>query len=98
MEKIITPAYQISGKRKKLGGYVGELRDGETIISSLEYSTYSQAEAALDALAFDILSDQFQHCLIDVPPPFDPSTCVYCHKPHNASDCPDMRAMLFAPI
>lgn len=92
MEKTISPAYQISGKRRKLVGYIGELRDGEMLIHSMEYSTYSQAEQALDALAFDLM--------IDAPaeaPAFDPSTCCFCHGLHHPQRCPEMRALLFAP-
>ncbi len=95
--KTITPAYQMSGKRKKLVGYIGELRDGEMLVHSMEYSTYSQAEAALDALAFELLSDLAEQGLVDDLPAFEPTTCVYCHKPHNSSDCPEVRVRLFAP-
>ena len=28
---------------------------------------------------------------------FVPSTCCFCHKPHAAQSCPEMRALLFAP-
>lgn len=101
MEKIITPHYTLrptkNSVRKKLTGYIGELRDGETIISSMEYSTYADAEQALDALAFDILSDLAEQGLIDELPTFEPSTCVFCHKPHSPQSCSEMRALLFAP-
>lgn len=101
MEKIITPTFEIkkNGKRGKLTGYIGELRDGETIISSKEYDTYHAAEVALDALAFDILSDLATEVPADALPTFAPTTCVYCHKPHHPADCPEMRALLFsAPL
>ncbi len=63
----------------------------------MEYSTYSEAEAALDALAFELLTDLAEQGLIDELPAFDPSTCVYCHKPHSPQSCPEMRALLFVP-
>jgi len=97
MEKIITPAYQISGKRRKLVGYIGQLVDGETIISSMEYGSYSETETALDALAFDILSDLATEVPAEELPAFSPSTCCFCSKPHNPQYCPDMRTLLFAP-
>ena len=50
--KSITPICQ-AGQT----GYVGELHAGDQLIHSMEYSTYSQAEQALDALAFDIMTD-----------------------------------------
>lgn len=95
MEKIITPSYQVSGKRKKLVGYIGELRDGETIISSLEYPSQHAVEVALDRLAFDILSDQADQGLIDTVPAFGPSTCVFCNRPHHPQHCPEKNAILF---
>lgn len=100
MEKTITPAYETkkNGKRGKLTGYIGELRDGETVIHSMEYSTHHDAEVALDALAFDILTDQAEQGLIDELPAFDPSTCCFCHKPHSPQDCAEMRALLFSAV
>ncbi len=90
--KSITPAFEQVGKRKKLTGYLGELHDGETLIHSMEYSTNSQAEVALDKLVFDLLTDNPQATANPA------TTCVYCHKPHHPQDCQEMRAMLFAPI
>ena len=89
--KSITPAFEQVGKRKELTGYLGELHDGETLLHSMEYSTNSQAEAALDALAFELLTDNPQATAEPA------STCVFCSKPHNPQSCPEMRAMLFAP-
>ena len=97
--KTITPAFETkkNGKRGKLTGYIGELRDGEMLVHSMEYSTNSQAEAALDALAFELLTDLAEQGLVDELPAFEPTTCVYCHKPHHPQACPEMRALLFAP-
>ncbi len=90
--KLITPNYEQRGWRRKLTGYLGELRDGETLIHSKEYSTYSQAETALDALAFELLTDNPQATA-------EPATaCCFCHKPHSPQACPEMRGRLFAPI
>ena len=97
LTKTITPAFEIKGKRKKLTGFIGELRDGKTLIHSQEYSTNSQAEQALDALAFELLTDLAEQGLIDELPTFEPSTCVYYHKPHHPQSCPEMRGRLFAP-
>ncbi len=97
LTKTITPAFEQVGKRKKLTGFIGELHDGETLIHSQQYEYYGQAETALDALAFELLTDLAEQGLIDELPAFDPTTCVFCHKPHHPADCPDMRAALFAP-
>ena len=135
--KSIHPAFTKIGKRAQLTGYIGQLVDGETVISSKEYDSYHAAEVALDALAFDLLIDQQEAAgepiaegHVDDPiwgcdicgksdecECFDddygdamaesaqgtyngyvPSTCVFCHKPHAAQTCPDMRALLFAPL
>jgi hypothetical protein len=64
----ITPAYETIGKRKRLTGYIGTLSDGAVIIHSQEYSTYSQAELALDAIVYDLLMDQCEQGLIDALP------------------------------
>lgn len=72
-DKTITPAYEIVGKRKRLTGFIGELRDGDTLIHSQEYSTNSQAEHALNALTHDLLSDYFSAGLVDEPP-----VCATC--------------------
>ncbi len=95
--KNIEMQFEKVGKRTKLVGYIGELRDGETLIHSAVYSTYSEAEIALDALAYELLTDLAEQGLIDDLPPFDPSTCCFCHKPHASQSCPEMRALLFAP-
>ncbi len=29
---------------------------------------------------------------------FVPSTCCFCHKPHNPQSCNEMHALLFAPL
>ena len=89
--KTITPAFQMKGRHKRLVGYTGELHDGETVIHSKEYGTYHAAEVALDALAFDLMSRNPQADAETA------STCCFCQKPHHPQDCPDMRALLFAP-
>ncbi len=89
--KTITPAFEIKGKRKKLTGYIGELREGEQLIFSQEYSTNHDAEIALDARAFDLLHDNPQATAEPA------STCCFCHEAHHPQDCSEMRAMLFAP-
>lgn len=96
--KEIIPAYEQRGKRQRLTGFIGELYDGELLIHAQEYSTNSQAEVALDALAFELLTDLAERGLIDELPAFDPTTCVYCHKPHNPQSCPEKNALLFAPV
>lgn len=99
MEKIIIPAFETkkNGKRSKLTGYIGELRDGDTILHSKEYASYHAAEVALDSIAFDILSDLATEVPTDALPAFNPTTCVYCHKPHHPQHCPEKNALLFAP-
>ena len=91
--KTITPAFETkkNGVSKKLTGYLGELRDGETLIHSMEYGTYHDAEVALDALAFDLMSRTPQ---AEAEPA---STCCFCHKPNSPQSCSEMRALLFAP-
>ena len=91
--KAITPAFETkkNGKRGKLTGYLSELFDGETLIHDKEYSTYAQAETALDALVFDLLRTSPQ---AEAEPA---STCCFCHAPHHPRDCGEMRALLFAP-
>ncbi len=91
MEKIITPAFTLKGRHKRLVGYTGQLTDGETVISSKEYPSYHAAEIALDALVFDLLSHTPQ---AEAEPA---STCCFCHKAHSPQSCPEMRALLFAP-
>ena len=123
--KTITPAFETRGKRRKLVGYIGELRDGALLIHAQEYSTNHDAEVALDSLMFDILTDlqmdnapateeddsgELTSAMADddyaeamaesaqgTYNGFVPSTCVFCHKPHHPQDCPEMRALLFAP-
>lgn len=96
--KTIEPAFKQVGKRRKLNGYTGELHDGKTLISCMLYGTYSEAKIALDALAFELLHDLAEQGLVDELPTFDPSTCSFCHKPHAAQDCGEMRGRLFAPL
>ena len=95
--KTITPAFEQVGKRKRLTGYIGELCNETTCLHFKEYSTYSQAETALDALAFDLLSALSKQGLTDELTSFDPTTCCFCSKPHSPQSCPEMRALLFAP-
>ena len=90
--KQINPAFEIkkNGKRGKLIGYLGQLFDDKTMIHDKEYSSYHQAEVALDALLYDLLSRTPE-------PASEPATtCVFCSKPHNPQTCPEMRAMLFS--
>ena len=91
-QKSITPAFQLSGKRKKMIGYTGEIHDGAECIHSRRYDSYHAAEVALDALVFDLMRNNPQ---AQAEPA---STCCFCSKPHHPQDCPDMRAMLFAPV
>ena len=67
--------------------------------------TYHEAEVTLDQLVFELMSAIYvreQPTQVN-PTPADPvaaepaSTCCFCHNPHAAQTCPDMRAMLFAP-
>lgn len=67
--KEIAPHFEIIGKRKKLTGFDGVLRDGEQVIHCQEYRTQSDAEIQLDLLTYELLSDHFEHGLIDEPPP-----------------------------
>ena len=96
-QKTIAPVFEIKGKRKKLTGYLGELCDETTCVHFKEYSTYSQAEQALDALAFELLTDLAERGLVDELPNFEPTTCVFCHKPHHPQSCAEKNALLFAP-
>lgn len=67
--RTITPRYEISGKRKRLTGFIGELRDEHgMLIHSQEYSTYSQAEYALDALVHELLIDFCEQGPVDELP------------------------------
>ena len=67
--RTITPHYEISGRRKHLTGFIAELRDeGGMLIHSQEYSTYSQADRALDALVYELLTDLCEQVLIDTLP------------------------------
>ena len=95
--KTITPAYHVIGRRKKLTGYIGQLHNGETVIHSKEYSTYHEAEVALDALVFELLHALAEQGLVDELPSFEPTTCVFCHKPHHPQHCSEKNARLFAP-
>lgn len=96
-QKSIAPNFEMVGKRKKMTGVIGELSDGHTIIHSMEYDNYHAAEVALDALAFELLTDMAEQGLIDELPTFDPTTCVFCHKPHHPQHCSEKNALLFAP-
>lgn len=72
--KTIDPHFETIGKHRRLTGYIGTLRDGDTVIHSQEYSTNSQAEHALNALSYELLSDHFEHGLVDtleLDPPGD---------------------------
>lgn len=67
--RTITPNYEPIGKRERLTGFIGELRDeGGVLIHSREYSTYSQAERAMDVIVYDLLSDLCEQGLTDTLP------------------------------
>lgn len=66
--KDITPSYETIGKRRRLTGYIGEIRDGAIVLHSQEYSTYHQAEVALDAIVYDLLTDLCERGLVDALP------------------------------
>ena len=66
--KNITPAFETIGKRRKLTGYLAELYDGQMLIHSQEYSTAGQAEQALDALVYELLTDLAEQGLVDDVP------------------------------
>lgn len=55
--KEITPKYETIGKRRRLTGFLGEVFDGETRVSCLEYRNYSEAETQTDLLVYELLSD-----------------------------------------
>lgn len=55
--KTIDPNYELTGRRKRLTGYIGTLLDGETVIHAQEYPYYGAAESALNQLVFDLLAD-----------------------------------------
>lgn len=47
------------------GNFLGELFDGPMLIHDKEYSSYSVAEQAMDALIVELLLDQCEQGLID---------------------------------
>lgn len=67
--KAIHPHYEQCGRHKKLTGYDGLLFDGDILIHDKEYSTYSQAETALNALVYDLLMDLAERGLSNELPP-----------------------------
>lgn len=81
-DKIITPVYEVTGRRKKLTGFIGELYDGQILLHSQEYSTNSQAERALDQIVFDLLTDLHEHGLVDdVPAALESEHVTSTHLP-----------------
>jgi hypothetical protein len=66
--RTIDPHFETIGKRRKFIGYLAELRDGEILLHSQVYDSYHTAEVALDGIVYDLLSDQFQHGLVDTLP------------------------------
>jgi hypothetical protein len=69
--KEIAPHFEIDGKRRKLTGFDGILRDGDTVIHCREYRSYTEAETQLDLLTYELLSDHFEHGLVDALPASD---------------------------
>lgn len=64
--KSITASYEVTGRRKRLVGFVGALRDESgTVLSAQLYDTKPDAEQALDALAHELLLDAAERGLVD---------------------------------
>lgn len=71
--------------------------------------THHEAEITLDQLVFELMSSYRKYdgpdprtptteAPADDPIAIDPpTTCCFCSKPHHPQDCPEMRALLFAP-
>ena len=71
--KSITASFEVRGKRKKLVGFVGALRDESgAVLSAQLYDTKPAAEQALDALAHELLIDYAARGLVDTLPALDP--------------------------
>lgn len=66
--KTIQPNYEITRGRKRLTGYLAELRDGNILLYSCEFDTNSQAEKVLDGLVFELLTDLADQGLVDDVP------------------------------
>lgn len=91
-QKSIVPAFEQNGKRKKMIGVLGVLTDGDTILHSKVYGSYSEAEIVLDALVFELSSAAPAEATAEPA-----STCCFCSGLHHPQDCNEMRALLFAP-
>lgn len=70
--KSITPQFEQVGRKQKLVGQLGEIRDETGIlIHSQSYDTKPQAEQALDDLVYDLLLDYADRGLVDTLPVAD---------------------------
>lgn len=68
-KKSYITAFEQVGKRRHLTGCIGELHDeGGLLIHSQLYDDKPQAEAALDALVHELLTDAWKHGLVDALP------------------------------
>jgi len=71
--KTITPAYETIGKRRKLTGYIGEIRDGDIVLHSAHYDNHHDAETSLNAVVYDLLTDLAERGLVDTLPQAKPT-------------------------
>ena len=55
--RSINPVFETIGKRRKMIGVRAQLFDGSTVVLDHDFSTYSQAETALDEYVRDLLID-----------------------------------------
>lgn len=86
--KTINPSYATIGKRRTLTGFIGTLADESgVVLHSLEYPNYGQAEHALNALSYELLTDYAERGLVDTLP----VACVTCG---DDGDCPDCETPL----
>lgn len=87
-EKDIAPSFAIDGRRKRLVGYIGQITDESgVVLHDHEYSTYGQAENALNAVVYDLLMDYAERGLVD-PPADAPGDDCPDHGPYADDDCP----------
>lgn len=97
--KNIEMQFERVGKRTRLTGFIGELRDGEILLHSQQYSTNSQAEQALDRIVYELLTDLADQGLVDdVPAAMEaehvssthlPSWLIEAQVAHPAPVCAD---------
>jgi hypothetical protein len=82
--KTITAQFETVGRRQKLVGQLGEIRDESgLLIHSQSYDSTIEAEQALDDLVYELLVDYAERGLVDALPVARCATCG------GDGDCPD---------